>query len=117
GEAVVGRRLQQVRLGVDVGRRLDKISPRLAIQGRYSFAFVEQVLDVPNNRSNGSLVASYQLLGDLSLQALVTGQVTHGGLNAPPGLPTPPNPGQIEAFQRFLQHDRVMNDDNLRPGL
>ena len=57
GEAVVGRNLKEMRLVIDAGRRLDAISPRLSVQGRYSYAFVEKVLDLPNNRSNASLEA------------------------------------------------------------
>lgn len=54
GEAVLGRNLREVRLAIDAGHRLDVISPRLSIAGRYSYAIVEKVLDISNNRSNAS---------------------------------------------------------------
>src|SRR5262245_54213446 len=57
GEAVVGRNLNEVRVAIDAGRRLDAISDRLSISARYSFAFVEKVLNLPNNRSNTSVEA------------------------------------------------------------
>ena len=57
GEAVVGRNLEEVALALDVGQRLDFISPLLSVQGRYAYAFVERVLDIPNNRSNFSVEA------------------------------------------------------------
>ena len=37
GEAVVGRNLNEVRLTLDAGQRLDFISPRLSVSGRSSF--------------------------------------------------------------------------------
>src|SRR5688500_3092093 len=57
GEAVLGRNLNEVRLAVDAGQRLDAISDRLSVSGRYSFALVEKVLDLQNNRSNFGLEA------------------------------------------------------------
>ena len=52
GEAVLGRNLNELRLTVDAGARLDAITPRLSVSGRYWSAFVQKVLDLPNNRSN-----------------------------------------------------------------
>jgi Phage integrase family len=46
GEAVVGRNLKEVTLAIDAGKRLDMISRRLSVQGRYSYAIVEKVLDI-----------------------------------------------------------------------
>ena len=83
GEAVVGRRLQEVRVAVDAGRRLDGISPKLSVQGRYSYAFVEKVLDVPNNRSNAALTGSFQMTRRFSLRGTALWQHTHGGLRVP----------------------------------
>jgi hypothetical protein len=120
GEAVPGRHLQELRLAVDVGRRLDAISPRLAVQGQYSYAFVAQVLDIPNNRSNGSVAVNYQLVPSLSVQGTLMGQVTHGGLRVvgPPPLSPGDLPwGQIETVEQLVQHDRILNDDNWRAGM
>jgi hypothetical protein len=50
GEAVVGRNLREVRIAVDAGQRLDAISPRLSVQGRYSYAFVERVIDTSQSQ-------------------------------------------------------------------
>ncbi len=61
GEAVLGRNLNEVRIQVDAGHRLDAISDRLSVSGRYSYAIVEEVLDLPNNRSNfGSKPTSWR---------------------------------------------------------
>jgi hypothetical protein len=107
GEAVVGRRLQEVRVAVDVGRRLDGISPRLSVQGRYAYAFVEQVLDVPNNRSNAALAAAFQFTRRFSARGTVLWQHTHGGLRAPADLAEP---------EHFREHDRLLRDNNWRLG-
>jgi hypothetical protein len=107
GEAVVGRRLKEIRVGVDAGRRLDMISSRLAVQGRYSFAFVERVLDIPNNRSNIGVEANYTVSRKLSTRAVATWQRTHGGLRFP---------DDIISDEQLVQHDRLLRDNNFRVG-
>lgn len=108
GEAVVGRGLREVRIGLDAGRRLDAISPRLSVQGGYSYAFVEQVLDVPNNRSNGSLVGAFQVTRRFSVRGTMLWQHTHGGLRAPADVLANP--------EHLYQHDRLLRDNNWRLG-
>ncbi len=61
GEAALGRDLKELRLAVDVGRRLDAISPKLSVQARYSYAIVEQVLEIPNNRINAAVEGALQV--------------------------------------------------------
>lgn len=118
GEAVVGRNLKEVRLAVDAGQRLDAISPRLAVQGRYSYAIVERVLDVPNNRSNLSGEMIVGLADWLSVQGTIARQVTHGGLRAgssgpgPDGVPW----GEITTPELFREHDRLIRDNHWRVG-
>ena len=107
GEAVVGRRLQEVRVAVDAGRRLDGISPKLSVQGRYSYAFVEEVLDVPNNRSNAALTGAFQMTRRFSLRGTALWQHTHGGLRVPTDLTSP---------EYIRQHDRLLRDNNWRLG-
>jgi hypothetical protein len=118
GEAVVGRHLRELRVALDVGRRLDFLSPRLALQARYSYAFVEQVLDVPNNRSNASAEVDFQLLESVSVQVGVSRQVTHGGLRA--GVDPPPPEGypwgEITTPELFREHDRLLRDNYWRLG-
>jgi len=119
GEAVVGRHLRELRLALDVGQRLDFLSPRLAVQGRYSYAFVEEVLDVSTNRSNASAEVLCQVTDGLSVEVAAFWQVTHGGLRA--GLGPPPEPdgipwGEITTPEQFREHDRLMRDDYWRLG-
>jgi hypothetical protein len=117
GEAVVGRKLTELRLAVDVGRRLDAISRRLSVQGHYSYAFVEKVLTVPNNRSNIVMEGDYLLSRHLSVRGLVLWQRTHGGLRAgslPPSVF--PVPGDITTPELIAQHDRLLRDNNRHLG-
>ena len=106
GEAVVGRNLNEVALGVDAGGRLDAISPNLSIQGRYAYAFVEKVLDVSTNRSNFFLEADYVLTRRLILRGLANWQWTHGGLRIPEDI-TPEN---------APEHDRLLRNDYFHAG-
>src|SRR5262245_14049005 len=77
GEAVLGRHLKETRIAIDAGQRLETISPKLSVQGRYSYAFVERVFDdVPNNRSNAAFETSYLLTRKLSTQGFLSWQRT-----------------------------------------
>jgi hypothetical protein len=99
----VGRHLKEVRLGLDAGRRLDMISRNLSIQGHYTYAIVERVLDVPNNRSNAGIEGNVLVTRKLSTRALVSWQRTHGGLRVPFDLEGYP--------ERIVQHDRLLRDN------
>jgi hypothetical protein len=117
GEAVAGRRLKEVRLALDAGRRLDAISSNLSVQGRYAYTLVERVLDIPNNRSNATIEAAYRFTRKLSGRALLSWQHTHGGLRF--GGPEPAQvvfPGEVNTPDRLLQHDRLLRDNNWRAG-
>lgn len=112
GESVLGRALKELRLGIDAGRRLDVVSPRLSVEARYSYAFVERVLDIPNNRSNAAAEAAFLLTRQLSVHGGVTWQRTHGGLRigAPPPFDFQP-PGDVNTPDRVAQHDRLLRDN------
>ena len=101
-------------MAVDVGQRLDVISPKLSVQGRYSYAFVEQVLDdVPINRSNAALEGEFLFTRRLSGRGVMTWQRVHGGLRL--GSPAPP-PGEVNTPERMFEHDRLLRDNNFRIG-
>jgi hypothetical protein len=113
GEAAIGRSLRELRLAVDAGRRLDVISDRLAVQGQYAYAFVERVLDIPNNRSNARVGMSFRLLRRLSVGGDLAWQRTHGGLRSgslPPSPLTPP--GEVDTPERLAEHDRLLRDNS-----
>ena len=118
GEAVVGRNLNEVALALDVGQRLDFLSPRLAVQGRYSYAFVERVLDISTNRSNFAVEAAYQPTRKLTVRGLAYWQWTHGGLRAGgPTIPDLPPPGDINTPERGSEHDRLLRNNYFHAGV
>jgi hypothetical protein len=87
GEAAVGRHLNEMRIGIDAGRRLDELTPRLMVSGRYSYTLVEKATDstgteVGNNRSNASVEAGFMFSRRLAVRGAVAWQVTHGGLRS-----------------------------------
>lgn len=102
GEAVLGRDLDEVRVGVDVGRRLDSISDRLSLSARYTYAFVEKVLDMPNNRSNFAVEVGVLPMRKLATHLAVSWQRSHGGLRSSDPF-TP---------EQYSQYDRILKDNN-----
>jgi len=117
GEAVVGRNLKEVRIAVDAGQRLDAISSKLSVQGRYSYAFVERVIDIPNNRSNATLEGAFLATRKLATRGLVSWQRTHGGLRfGSRTSATLPFPGEVNTPERLAQHDRIMRDNYWHVG-
>jgi len=102
GEAVVGRNLNELRIAVDAGQRLDAISERLSVSGNYSFAFVEKVLDLPNNRSNISLETGVLLSRKLSSHVTFLWQRSHGGLRST----------EVITDEEIHQFDRLLRDDS-----
>lgn len=113
GEAVVGRDLREVRLGVDAAAPVP-FNDRIVMQAAYSYAFVQRVLGIPNNRSNATIEGDYRLTRRLTVSGLLLWQHTHGGL-------------QVTDFYDFVnmvitnpdeaaQHDRLLQDNAIRVG-
>jgi hypothetical protein len=102
GEAVLGRNLNEVRIALDAGHRLDAISSRLSVYGRYSYAFVEKVLDIGNNRSNmaagSDVLITRRLLGRIGF----SWQRSHGGLRST----------EFTEDIQFAQYDRLIRDNH-----
>jgi hypothetical protein len=107
GEAALGRQLKELRVAIDAGQRLDAISPRLSIQGRYSYAFVERAIDISTNRSNASFETTYLLSRKLAARGFVLWQRTHGGLRFP---------SEVNTDERLYQHDRLLRDNHWSAG-
>jgi hypothetical protein len=102
GEAVLGRNLNELRIGVDVGQRLDSISDRLSVSARYTYAFVEKVLALPNNRSNVAIEADVTATRRLSTRAGVSWQRSHGGLRST----------EVVSDEQYSQYDRLIKDNS-----
>ena len=105
GEAVLGRYLKELRFAVDAGQRLDAISDRLSVSGRYSYAVVEQIDDLSNNRSNAALEAAALLTRKLAARVVFSWQYSHGGLSSPEFTE-----------DNFLLFDRVLKDNYFHVG-
>lgn len=114
GEAVVGRHLKELRLGVSAGLRLVNLSPKASIQGTYTYGFVERPLqDVDVDRSNGSLDFGYALTGRLYVRGSGLWQHTHGGLRvgSPSGDPFLPLGELTRTPETFAQRDRIQKSN------
>jgi hypothetical protein len=109
GEAVVGRNLREFRVGASAGLRLADLLPKAAIQGTYTYAFVERALDeIDVDRSNASIDFGYALTSSLYLRGSGIMQLTHGGLRAGSASGQPfPLPGELNTPERFAQRDRL----------
>jgi len=103
GEAVPGRRLKELRLGTTAGQRLDWMLNGLSVQAGYQYSVVERTLNVPNNRSNGSVQASMAFRGGFSASGIVNWQRTHGGLRFPVDVLGAGIPERLSEFHRMLR--------------
>jgi hypothetical protein len=103
GEAVVGRRLKELRLGADAGQRLDGLFPGLSVQAGYAYTIVGRVLNVPNNRSDGSVRTAFTFASGFSTSAIFNWQRTHGGLRFPGDVNVPEIPERLTEFHRMLR--------------
>jgi hypothetical protein len=117
GEAVIGRHLKELRVGADASYRVDALSPNLSVGGRYTYAIVERVLDVPNNRSNLDAAVHLRVAPDWSVGTFVSWQRTHGGLRVGslPGSDFPA-PGDLTTPDLVAEHDRLLRDNSTHVG-
>lgn len=106
--AAPGRRVHELQVGTYVGTTLDDVLPGMFLQGRYSYGIQEQFLDISHNRSMYSLESGYFATPDVRVFGMVSGQVTHGGVNAGPRAGLTP--------AQFLIHDRITRENFLNVG-
>ena len=110
GEAAIGPQLNQFTAGVYVGRLLNPFLSRAFVQGGYAYTAVEEILDVPLNRSNADISFGYFLTTRLSTSVLWRRQWTHGGLGYADIYST-------TSSDVFLQQDRLTNQDFQHIGI
>jgi hypothetical protein len=106
GEAVIGRYLNELRLAVDAGARLDAISTNFSVSGRYSYAFVEQVLDLNLDRSNFYISFDYLFSRRIRAGLQFYWQYTHGGLRS----------SEILSDEEWMEYDRIIKDNSFHIG-
>jgi hypothetical protein len=117
GEAVVGRNLREVQLGLSTGLRLTGALSRVTLQGAYTYAFVEKPLDFSIDRSNAFADVGYSLTRRLYVRAAGLWQQTHGGLRAGSVTGNPfPLPGELNTPERQAQRDRILRVNNWQVG-
>ena len=107
--AAAGRDLHEYLLGSSFGARLDQLLAGSYVELTYSYAFVEHVLGIHHDRSNGLLELGYFLTPSLSMRGIATGFYTHGGVNgvAADRLPPP---------EIFLHHDQIGHESGISVG-
>jgi hypothetical protein len=85
GHAAPGQRLRELQVGVYAAKLFDRGLPGLFISGRYGYGFVEEVLDIPHNRSLADLEVGYFFTSKFRAYTMANGGYTHGGIDFPPG--------------------------------
>ena len=83
GHAAQGRNVEEFLIGFAAGKSLDPWLRRTYAQLRYSYAFVEKVLDQVHDRDNLGLEIGTFITPRWSVSAYGRFQWTHGGLDAP----------------------------------
>jgi hypothetical protein len=106
--AAAGRDLNELQFGVSAAKVFESALPGLFLQANYSYGIVRQVLDIAHNRSMLSAEAGYFFTPKVRGIGLVSGQVTHGGIDAYPEIGFDPI--------RFPVHDQITRDNFLTVG-
>ena len=117
GEAAVGRDLEEVQIGLSAAMLLVSLIPRASVQAGYTYAFVEKVLDIKNDRANAFVQIGYALTNRLFVHADGTWQRTHGGLRIGSVTGHPfPIPGEFGPPVLFAQRDRLTRSNYWHVG-
>ncbi len=113
--AAPGRRVNELQVGTYVGTTLDGLLPGMFVQGRYGFGIQERFLDISHNRSLFSGEMGYFATPDIRVFGMVSGQVTHGGVDLSPTARL------VWPAEKWQNHDRItreeLHDRRRRPGL
>jgi hypothetical protein len=117
GEAAVGRDLEEFQIGLAAGARLAGFLPRASVHAGYTYSFVEEVLDIKNDRANAFFQLGYSVTNRLFVHADGTWQKTHGGLRigSVTGVPFP-IPGEFTTPEKFAQRDRLTRSNYWHVG-
>ncbi|HYV40254.1 MAG TPA: hypothetical protein VEO02_00535 [Thermoanaerobaculia bacterium] len=107
--SAAGKALHEYLLGSSFGARLDKLLAGSYVELTYSYAFVERVLGIHHDRSNGFLELGYFLTPSLSVRGIGTGVYTHGGIVGK-AADQPPPP------EIFLHHDQIGHESGISVG-
>ena len=103
--AAPGRRVNELQIGTYVGTTLDGLLPGMFVQGRYGYGIQETFQDVSHNKSVFSGEMGYFATPDIRVFGMVSGQVTHGGVDLSPTARLTLPPGQ------WQNHDRITREN------
>lgn len=110
GEAVVGRNLRELQLGIAGALKLGHVLPKASVQGSYTYAFVQRPIDeIRIDRSNARFEFGYGITRGIYVRGDANWQRTNGGLRvgSPTGSPFP-FPGELNTPERYAQRDRLV---------
>lgn len=108
--AAPGRRVHELQLGASIGTTLDDVLPGMFVQGRYGYGIQEKFLDFSHNRSTFALESGYFATPDIRVFGMVSGQVTHGGVDLYPAASR-----EWPALQ-WVNHDRITRENFINVG-
>jgi hypothetical protein len=112
GHAAIGFDEHEYRVGVNVGRRLDPILPKVFVQGQYAFGMTPVVAaNVAPKRSYGELQLGYLLNRHITFQGFSALTWSHTGFDLDYNL----YPGNLTQDQ-YLNHDRIARSNLLDAG-
>lgn len=107
--AAPGRRLREIHAGVAAAKLLDDVVPGLFLQGRYSFAVAERVLDIRPRRSNLDVELGYFLSPEVRVFGMASAQKAHSGIDLFPG-------GVGLTVLQRQHHDQLGRDEFVNVG-
>jgi hypothetical protein len=108
--AAPGRRVHELQMGAYVGSTIDGLLPGMFVQGRYGYGFQEKFLDFSHNRSLFSVESGYFATPDVRVFGMVSGQVTHGGLDLFVGA------NRVWPDAQWRNHDRITRENFVTAG-
>ena len=112
GHAAIGFDEHEYRVGVNVGRRLDPILPKVFVQGQYAFGMTPVVAaNIAPKRSYGELQLGYLLNRHITFQGWSALTWSHNGIELDYNL----FPNNLTEEQ-YLNHDRIARSNLLGAG-
>jgi hypothetical protein len=108
GHSAVGRRLNERTAGVYVGRPIGRLLPNAYVQGRLSYSFVDQEIDLKANHADLNIDAGYFITNRLGARMLLSIYRTDGGVEI---NKLGPMDGEL-----FHHHDQVLRENHINVG-
>ena len=108
--AAPGRRVHELQVGAFVGTTLDDVLPGMFVQGRYGYGIQEKFVDISHNRSLFSAETGYFATPDIRVFGMVSGQITHGGVDLFPGA------NRVWPENQWRNHDRITRENFVTVG-